>query len=367
LVRPATVTAVIVVAAVIVAAVVSSSSGSARRVVAARIGTSEVTEAQVNREVQAILAVPTYQRALQGLGTLSLAAPVSPKAVAAASGDPDDLLITFAPVGGASSSRPFTTTDLAASVLTRLLYVTSLEQVLAERQVRPTAAQIADGREQARVEAGADAHGVSVYDHLPSWYQRELAVRAADVEALAESIAGPTAVTTSAVEAYYFRTALSQYTSVCLRGLTTSGGARRATGGTDEGCATLADWTPDVVAAVGRLPTGASTPPLSHDGKTLILTVTSRTTQPLAAVAGNVVAEMLAPYVDAVDNLVTTHLGLDQVTVAAEYGTYENLGTTFGVLPPDALNPPSPPSSPITTGPSSPRPALPPEQFDPFS
>jgi hypothetical protein len=362
--RPAIVAAVLVLAGVVVAAIVSSSSGSAGGPVAAHIGTSVVTEAQVNREVNAILAVPAYEHALQGLGTLSLAAPVSPKAVAAASGDPDDLLITFAPVGGAASSRPFTTADLAASVLTRLLYVASLQQVLAERHVQLTGAQMADGREQARVEAGADAHGVSIYDHLPSWYQSELTTRAADVEALAESIAGPNAVTAGAVEAYYDRIVLSQYTSVCVRAVGASSPIGSAPGGTDEGCAALADWTPDVVAAIGRLPAGASTPPLRHDGRTLVLTVTSREVQPLAAVAGNVVAEMLAPYVDSVDNLVTTHLGVENVTVAAQYGTYENLGTTFGVLPPDAL---TPPSSPTTIGPSAPRPTLPTEQFDPFS
>jgi hypothetical protein len=325
---------------------------------------SVVTAGQVNREVNAILSVPTYQHALQGLGTLSLAAPVSPKAIAAATGDPDDLLITFAPVGGSSSSRPFTTTDLAASVLTRWLYVTSLHQVLAERQVQPSKAQLADGREQARVEAGADAHGVSIFDRLPAWYQHELTTRAADIEALAESIAGPGAVTTPAIETYYNRTALSQYTTICLRGANATGPTRASSRGTNEGCALLAYWTPDVAAAVSRLPAGASTPPLAHDGKTLILTVTSRKTQPLAAVTGNVVAEMLAPYVDAVDNLITAHLGLDNVTVAAQYGTYENLGTTFGVLPPDAL---TPPSSPGQTGPSTTRPALAPEQFDPFS
>jgi hypothetical protein len=318
----------------------------------------------VSREVDAILAVPAYQHAVQGLSTLSLAAPVSPKAVATATGDPDDLLITFAPVGGTSSSRPFTTADLAASVLTRLLYVTSLQQVLDQRHVRPTSAQLADGREQARIEAGADAHGVSIYDHLPPWYQHELTTRAADVEALAESIAGPGAVTAPAVETFYDRIALSQYTTVCLRGVSPSSLTRGAAGGTDEGCAPLADWTPDVTAAVTRLPVGASTPPMSHDGKTLVLTVTSRTTQPLAAAAGNVVAEMLAPYVDAVDNLITAHLGLENVTVAAEYGTYENLGTTFGVLPPDAL---TPPSTLPSTGPSTPRQAPQPEQFDPFS
>jgi hypothetical protein len=351
-------------AGVIVAAVVSSSSGSASSPVAARIGASSVTEAQVNREVDAILAVPSYHHALQGLGTLSLAAPVSPKAVAAASGDPDDLLITFAPVGGSQSSRPFTSSDLAASVLTRWLYVTSLQQVLSQRHVQPTGTELADGREQARVEAGADAHGVSVFDRLPSWYQQELTIRAADVEALAESIAGPGAATAAAVQTFYDRTVLSQYTTVCLRAASASS-PTEAAGGTDEGCAALAYWTPDVVAAVSRLPAGASTTPLRHDGKTLILTVTSRTTQPLAAVAGNVVAEMMAPYVDAVDNLVTAHLGLENVTVAAEYGTYENLGTTFGVLPPDALNPPSSPTT--NAGPSTTRPAPQPEQFDPFS
>jgi hypothetical protein len=353
----------LLVGIIVAAVLVSSSSGSGRGPVAARIGATDVSTTQVTREVNAILGVPSYQHALQGLGTLSLAAPVSPKAVAAASGDPDDLLITFAPVGGASSARPFTTTDLAASVLTRLLYVTSLQQVLAERKVQPTEAQVADGREQARVEAGADAHGVSIYDHLPTWYQTQLAVRAADVEALAESIAGPGAVTASAIQGYYDRSALSQYTTVCLRAVTPSSPSGSASG-TDEGCAALAYWTPDVVAAVSRLPAGASTPPLRHDGKTLILTVTSRTTQPLGAVAGNIVADMLAPYVDAVDNLVTTHLGLEKVSVAAEYGTYQNLGTTFGVLPPDAL---TPPSSPAKIGPSTTRPAPPPEQFDPFS
>ncbi len=189
--QPTTLAAGIILAAACVAAVVySTSSSTSTAPAAARVGPSVITTAQVEDEVNAILAVPAYRQALRGLGTVSLAAPVSPKAVAAANGDPDDLLITFSPAKGVPISRPFTREDLAASVLTRLLYVTSLQQVLARRHVRPTAAQMADGVTQARVEAGFGPGGAGIYDQLPSWYQAQLANRAADIEALAESVAG---------------------------------------------------------------------------------------------------------------------------------------------------------------------------------
>ena len=123
----------------------------------------------------------------------------------------------------------------------------------------------------------------------------------------------------------------------------------------------MADWTPWVAAAVSHLPVGATTSPVLHDGKRLVLMVTSRNIQPLSAVSGSVIAEILEPYTDVVDDIVTTHLGIEKVTIASQYGTYENLGTTFGILPPDALAPASP--LPKTARHNTP---LPRQQFDPF-
>jgi hypothetical protein len=339
---------------------VSLSSGA----VAARVGPSVITNAQVRSEVDAILAVPTYRQSLQGLGTISLSAPVSPKAVANATGDPDDLLITFAPAKGTSTTRPFTRADLAASVLTRMLYVTSLEQLLAERHLVPSPGEMADGRAQARVESGFGPGGASIFSTLPAWYQNELTERAADVEALALSIAGPNAVTVPAVEAYYFRVALSQFTEVCLHRVAISAAGSPHGREVNEGCAPMADWTPWVAAAVSHLPVGVSTSPVRHDSRTFVLKVASRTVQPLSAVSGSVIAEMLQPYTDVVDDIVTTHLGIEKVAVASQFGTYENLGTTFGVLPPDALAPASPLPK---TGAKRHLAPLPQQQFDPFS
>jgi hypothetical protein len=344
--------AVACVAAGIVYLAGSSPSGTA---VAARVGPTVITTAQVQSEVDAILAVPAYRRALDSLGTLSMAAPVTPKAVAAANGDPDDLLITFAPAKGASTSRPFTEIDLAASVLTRLLYVTSLQEILAERHIEPTAEQLTEGRGQARLEAGYASGGAPLYSALPRWYQNALAARAADVEALAQSIAGPSAVTSQTVEAAYFRTALSDYTYLCLAKVGGGTGGR-----TDEGCAFAQYWSPEVIGLVSHLPVGSATAPFYYNGKRLAVVVTSRTVEPLSSVWGSVVAQMLAPYSDVVDNLVTSQLGLETVTVAGQYGTYENLGYTFGVLPPDAFNPPTPASK------STKRQPPPRQQFDPF-
>ena len=367
--RPTTwASGLILLAACVAAAAVWSLSSTTTSIgggsVAARVGPSVITVAQVQSEVDAILGVPTYRHAVQGLGTLSLSAPVSPKAVASATGDPDDLLITFAPSKGTSTTRRFTTADLAASVLTRLLYVTSLQQVLAERHIVPTAGETADGRAQARVEAGFTTTGASIYNTLPSWYQDELANRASDVEALALSIAGPNAVTVPEVEAYYFRVALSQFTNICLRRVDKSAGSGPQSTAVNEGCAPMADWTPWVAVAVSHLPVGALTSPVRHDGKSLVLTVTSWTIHPLSAVSGSVIAEMLEPYTDVVDDIVTTHLGIEKVTIASQYGTYENLGTTFGVLPPDALAPASALPKVATKHHFVP---LPPQQFDPFS
>ena len=249
--------------------------------------------------------------------------------------------------------------------LTRLLYVASLRQLLAERRITPTTFQIANGRQQAETETGVGANGASVFASLPAWYQKELTERAADVEALAESVAGPAAITESAVEAAYLETALSQYTSVCV---STEVGPARTTGPlgapTKAVCAPMARWAPQVAAAIARQPVGVPTGRLQYHGKTISLTVTARTTEPLASVLGSVIAGLLSPYTDAVDNLVTSHLGIEAVTVAPKYGTYENLGWTFGILPPDALSPPAS-VSPSTAGPA--RPPPPQQQFDPFS
>jgi hypothetical protein len=126
----------------------------------------------------------------------------------------------------------------------------------------------------------------------------------------------------------------------------------------------MADWTPWVAAAVSHLPVGVSTSPVRHDSRTFVLKVASRTVQPLSAVSGSVIAEMLQPYTDVVDDIVTTHLGIEKVAVASQFGTYENLGTTFGVLPPDALAPASPLPK---TGAKRHLAPLPQQQFDPFS
>jgi hypothetical protein len=125
----------------------------------------------------------------------------------------------------------------------------------------------------------------------------------------------------------------------------------------------MADWTPWVAAAVSHLPVGTDTGQVSHDGKRLVLRVMSRTVEPLSAVSGSVIAEMLEPYTDVVDNIVTSHLGIEKVAVASQYGTYENLGTIFGVLPPDAFAP----ASPLRKAAGRPHTPLPRQQFDPFS
>jgi hypothetical protein len=124
-------------------------------------------------------------------------------------------------------------------------------------------------------------------------------------------------------------------------------------------------WVPAAVSAVDLLPVGVPSKPITQGGTTATLTVTRRIVTPLSAVRGSVVAEILAPYADAVDYQVTTALGLEKVTVAASYGTYENLGTTFGILPPDALSPPSPATG--GTKSSGKKQPPPPQQFDPFS
>jgi hypothetical protein len=124
----------------------------------------------------------------------------------------------------------------------------------------------------------------------------------------------------------------------------------------------MGDWTPDVASRVSHLPVGASTAPFRHDGRSIVLAVTSRTIEPLSAVSGSVIAQILEPFADAVDDLVTAQLGVDKVTVSAQYGTYEELGTTFGVLPPDAFNPPSGGSASTAKRSAPPR-----QQFDPFS
>ena len=115
-------------------------------------------------------------------------------------------------------------------------------------------------------------------------------------------------------------------------------------------------------AAVSHLPVGALTSPVRHDGKSLVLTATSWTIHPLSAVSGSVIAEMLGPYTDVVDDIVTTGLGIEKVTIASIRHLREP-GDSWR-FPPDALAPASALPEVATKRHFVP---LSPQQFDPFS
>lgn len=333
--------------------------------VAARVGVTSITATSVEREVAAINAEPQYKAALAKASTLALAAPVDPKAVASASGDPDDLRISLAPTGSATT-RAYTVTDLRASVLTRQLYVTVMEGLLRSKHVTVTSEDLALGRQQARVEAGQDLSGASLYDRLPTWYQGELARRGADVDALERSLVGDGGITTAAIDAAYQKMLPNAFTTVCLKAdVVQSGGTAAAvaalthgTGGRDAGCAPVADWATDVAADIRSVPAGSLAAPIQRNGRVAVLLVTRRSELPLSAVAGNVRATLSTRYTDVVNSLIEDELALSKVTVSPQYGTYENLGTVHGVVPPDALTPPS--------GGASGSQVSPPQRFDPF-
>jgi hypothetical protein len=339
--------------------------------VAAQVGSTIITDRSVQREVAAIQAQPIYAAALSQADTLALSAPVDPKALAGAGGDPDDLLITLVPVGGAATTRPYTTQDLQASVLTRLLYVSVLRQLLIAKHVTPTAQELSNGREQARYESGENASGGYLFDELPAWYQSQLAQRGADIEALQRALVGNGGITEADVDAAYQQRLATDFTTVCIRAFEVTGAvtptARAAlssdgSGVRNVGCAPMQDWTPDVVNSVASTPVGAIAPPVRRGDKVALLLVTKRTYLPLSAVEGNVWADLSARYTDLVNSAVEDQLALSKVSVAPQYGTYEDLGTIHGVLPPDALTPP-----PGTSSGSSSRPAVSPrQQPDPF-
>jgi hypothetical protein len=358
--------AVILVATAVTALVLQGSGGSS---VAARVGSTTISNAAVNREVAAIQAQPEYEAALQNASTLALAAPVSPQAVASANGDPDDLRISLVPVGGAASTRPYTTEDLQAAVLTRLMYLGALQQLLAARHVSPTAAELLDGREEAQERSGIDSSGASLFDRLPSWYQTELAERGADVEALTNALVGTGDITPSALEAAYQQRQGTDYTTVCLHAIVVSpqavaaGRAALLAGGAGSlnvGCAPVGSWTAAAVVAFGTVPVGGVSAPLIRNNHATLIRVTSRTVQPLSAVAGDVKAALDSRYTDLVNTMVEDQLGISKVQVAPQYGTYESLGEVHNVLPPDALTPPPGPA------PSGPPTTSPPQRPDPF-
>jgi hypothetical protein len=254
-------------------------------------------------------------------------------------------------------------------VLTRLLYVTVLGQILTSRHIPVTGPELADGREEAVIESGQDAAGHSLFARLPGWYQRELARRGAEVEALEHSLFGTGGITQEQVQAAYAQRRTDDFTTICLHAAVVPAGAlahARAMlapggkGAADEGCAPMGDWTPDVIAAVEHVAVGHLTAPLHRGGRAAVLLVTGRTVLPLSAVAGDVRAELGSRYTDDVNAVVEDQLALDKVTVSPQYGTYENLGAVHGVLPPDALTPPSKSTGPVT-------PAKPQHQrYDPF-
>ncbi len=140
----------------------------------------------------------------------------------------------------------------------------------------------------------------------------------------------------------------------------------------NEGCAPMSDWTPWVAAAVSHLPVGVFTSPARHDGRTFVLTVASRTVQPLSAVSGSIIAEMLQPYTDVVDDIVTSHLGIERCDSGITVRDLREPRHHLRCAPPDVLWPPphrSPKQGqrhlqPPCPNSSSTRSA---RQFDPFS
>jgi hypothetical protein len=354
-----------IVAIAAIAAGAMQQTSTSTQSVAARVGSVTITAASVEREVAAISAEPQYRAALAQASTLALAAPVDPKAVASANGDPDDLRITLAPTGS-GTTRAYTATDLRASVLTRQLYVTVMEGLLRSRHVTVTSEDLTLGRQEARVEAGQDRSGASLYDSLPAWYRDELARRGADVDALERSLVGDGGITQAAIGAAYLKMLPEAFTTVCLKAtVVQSGGTSAAaaalasgTGGRDAGCAPVVDWATDVAADIRSVAAGTVAPPLQRNGRVAVLLVTRRSQLPLTAVAGNVRATLSTRYTDVVNSLIEDELALSKVTVSPQYGTYENLGTVHGVVPPDALTPP--------TGGSPGSQVSPPQRFDPF-
>jgi hypothetical protein len=360
---------VIVLATSIVVALAEQRTGSGGPV-AARVGAVTVSASAVEREVAAIDAQPTYVAALGRTSTMALAAPLDPKAIAAANGDPDDLRITFSAVG--SATRSYTAADLKAGVLTRLIYVAALRQLLALHHVAPSAVEVADGRQEARLHAGVDPSGASLFDRLPAWYQTELALRGADVEALIRFEVGTGGVTDADVQAAYQKRLASDFTTVCLRSVVVSG-ADEATGraelqgggpGTrDDGCAPLGQWSPDVATVIAAAPAGTVGPSVQRGAKVALLEVTRRIEIPLSAVAVDVRAGLLSGYTDLINKLVGDELSVLPISVAPEYGTYENADTLHEVLPPDALAPPTPASTVPSFSPPTTRPRT---ELDPF-
>lgn len=358
--------------AAVAAAVVNG--GAQNGVPAAKVGRDAIPASAVERETAAIMAQPAYSRALGAASTLALAAPVDPKAVASASGDPDDLRVSFGPADDAR--RPYTAADMKAGVLTRLIYAAALRQVLASRRVTPTANDLADGLQEARLDSGTDAAGNLLFDRLPGWYQHELARRGADVEALVRSIAGAQALNPTVVERAYSQMVPSEFTVVCLRSVVVSSagvdsGRRalqsRAAGTREDGCAPADQWAADVAARLRSLPEGA-TASVARNGRVAVILVERRTVLPLAAVAATVKADLSSGYTDLVDSMVEDRLAMEDVTVAPQYGTYESFGQIHDVLPPDALAPASPATTMPRSTPSTPPPSAPIRggQVDPF-
>jgi hypothetical protein len=366
--RPTTILAALVVVITAVAAVAMESGGTQASAPAARVGDVSISPATLNREVAVLRSVPAYAASLSQSSTNALAAPIDPTAVAAADGDPDDLRISLAPAGG-TATRPYTTVDLQAAVLTRLIYVVALDEVVVAHRVKPDAGDLAYGRDEAELAAGDDASGAGIFSRLPGWYQTELSQRGADVAALVRAIAGPDVVTAADVQRAYLQRLGTDFTVACVRSLLVTGAPTAAEGHTlatagagtrDEGCAPLTDWAPDVAAVIRYAQTGQGPVSVKRGGRVALLDVTSRQQIPLSSVEAEVVSGLYAQYADLIDTMVEDELGLLKVTVAPQYGTYENLGTLHDVLPPDALTPPT------RSGQYPTQVTSPPQQHDPF-
>jgi hypothetical protein len=366
--RPTTWLAAGVLTASALAALVVGNHGSATGSVAAKVGPTSIPDAAVDREAAAIQSQPLYKAVLSHASTLALAAPISPHAIAATNGDPDDLRVSFA-APGANNYRPYTISDLKAAVLTRLMYLAALRQVLADRHVSLTANDMAWGRQEARVAGGQDDAGAFLFDQLPKWYQDQLASRGAAVFALTRALVGNGGITAADVEGAYLRLVPTEFTTWCLRSVVIPAAAvssGRSTllagepGGRDDGCAPFGGWAPDVQAAIRNVAVGQVAAPVRRGQRVALLLVQRRVSDPFPAVEGSVRAGLDAQYSEPVNVLIQNKLALDDVAVSAHYGTYQHQGNIYSVVPPDALAPP--PAS------RRPTPASPPQrqQQDPF-
>ena len=341
---------VLVVPLVALAALVASGCGAADPA-AAKVNDREISQDELDQELDAILGNEPYLTDLEQQG-----ARVRGKGIG-----------TF-------------DTAFVARVLSRQVLLELVHQELLSRNSMPSQAELDEARAGVIEQMG----GKEVADGFPPAYLDTLARRSAEVTHL-QGLVTSTPVDDAAVKRFYDDN-VDEFTETCVAHILVSavgadgrpdqqaslaqaeqlraeaerlrgqivGGADFAavaaanskdTGNKDEGgslgCGPAGRFVPQFEAAMSTLPLGEVSQPVQTQFGFHLIRITERRTQPLEEAAPSIRQRLLQPSQNAFNTVIRSAVDKARISVNPRYGRFDKSGQSPGVVPPESPNPPS--------------------------